>query len=83
MMRGEREEYKGLTLNEAVLKIQRIMAEEKKRYASLYQIPDHFDPAVYTLVIDTTGKTKDEVFEEVCSGIQDFIMQSVRQGRLK
>lgn len=53
------EKYK--TLEEAVEKIQKRKASENKRYMEKYNVnPD--DLGNYDLVIDTTGKTPEEIF---------------------
>ena len=53
-------EYK--TIEEAVEKIQKRKASENKRYTEKYNVnPDDLNN--YDLVIDTTGKTPDEIFD--------------------
>lgn len=48
------------------------MASDRKRYQQYYQL-DVFDPARFDFVLDTTAKTKDEVFALVWAALKDKI----------
>lgn len=43
---------------------------ERERYAMLYGIENHLDPAHYDFMLDTTSLTEQEVFQKVLAAIQ-------------
>jgi len=43
---------------------------ERERYAMLYGIEDHLDPAHYDFILDTTSLSEQTVFEKVMAAIQ-------------
>lgn len=66
---GERKENIGKTTDEMVIVTAEREKVERERYAMLYGIKDHLDPAHYDLVLDTTSLTIDQVFEKVLSAV--------------
>ena len=60
-----RPENKGRSVEEMMRQTKERLEAEKKHYKALHDIDDHFDPAHYDLVIDTTNLTLDQVFEKV------------------
>jgi predicted cytidylate kinase len=57
---GERAE----TVDEALASLSRRMREDRERYVQLYDV-DYLDRSQYDLVIDTTGKTVEEIVGQV------------------
>lgn len=62
---GEKKENIGKTTDEMVIATADREKMERERYAMLYGIKDHMDPAHYDFVLDTTSLTEQEVFEKV------------------
>lgn len=60
------------TLNDVVRANEARMASDRKRYQQYYHL-DVFDPSRFDFVLDTTGKTKEEVFDQVWTAIKDKI----------
>jgi cytidylate kinase len=66
---GERKENIGRTADEMVIATAEREKMERERYAALYGIENHFDPAHYDIVLDTTSLTEEQVFEKVLGAV--------------
>ena len=66
---GEREENIGRTADEMVIATAEREKTERERYAMLYGIENHLDPAHYDFILDTTNLTVEQVFEKVLGAV--------------
>jgi cytidylate kinase len=67
---GERKENIGRTADEMVIATAEREKMERERYKMLYGIENHLDPENYTLILDTSILSEQEVFQKALDGIQ-------------
>jgi len=67
---GEKKENVGKNADELTIATAGREKMERERYAMLYGIENHLDPAHYDFILDTTSFTEQEVFDKVISAIR-------------
>jgi predicted cytidylate kinase len=67
---GEKKENIDRTTDEVAIATADREKMERERYAMLYGIENHLDPAHYDFILDTTPLSEQEVFEGVASAIR-------------
>ena len=72
---GAKKENVGKTTDEMVIATADREKMERERYAMLYGIKDHLDPAHYDFILDTTSLTEQEVFEKALAAAYGKIAQ--------
>lgn len=70
---GEKKENVGKTADEMVIATADREKMERERYAMLYGIEDHLDPAHYDFVLDTTSLTEQEALNRVLTHLRGHI----------
>lgn len=68
-----RAENQGKKFDEMLALTRRRVQDERERYRTLYQIPDHLDEGCYDIVIDSTRRSPDELLEETIRRIEDHL----------
>ena len=66
---GEKKENAGKTMDEMAIATAGREKMERERYAMLYGIENHLDPAEYDFALDTTSFSEQEVFDRVMAAI--------------
>lgn len=64
ILKNERKDEKGKSVNEIIKKINEREESERKRYREYYNA-DYYDKGLYDLVIDTTSLTVEEVIDNI------------------
>jgi predicted cytidylate kinase len=67
---GERKENIGRSADEMVIATAEREKMERERYKMLYGIENHLDQANYTLVLDTSALSEQDVFQKALDAIQ-------------
>jgi predicted cytidylate kinase len=68
---GEKTENIGKTTDELAITTAGREKIERERYAMLYGIKNHLDPAHYDYLLDTTSLTEQEVLDKVLAAVKD------------
>lgn len=68
---GEKKENIGKTTDEVTIATADREKMERERYAMLYGIENHLDPAQYDFILDTTSLSEQEVFEKVIAAVKE------------
>lgn len=72
---GEKKENAGKTSGAVAAATADREKNERERYATLYDIKDHLDPAHYDFVLDTTMLSEQEVLEKVMLAIKPTMVR--------
>jgi predicted cytidylate kinase len=68
---GEKKENIGKTTDEVTIATADREKMERERYAMLYGIENHLDPAQYDFILNTTSLSEQEVFEKVIAAVKE------------
>lgn len=74
VIQANRQDETYASVDEAYSRLLLRRQREQKRYHDFYNV-DITDMANYQLVVDTTGKTPDEVAEEIVAGWQNYLQK--------
>lgn len=76
LRQSQREENIGKTLEEVRHQSEVRLVAEKEHYKRLYDIDDHFDPAKFHIIIDTTNLTAEEVLNKMVADLRLYLEEA-------